>query len=345
MQGIGNCYTVVEGTANKPVVSGNFEIAQGLVRNVPFTGAQGSFRLTDTILYIDQATAAALGGNIAYSGTVQLTGSGGYQMRVTGQALDITQLMAAIQPPNVKSAPPAVAGAISLQATITGATVINNAEGTFSVPAGDYAGTSFTNASGNFRYDGQKLIFHNARANMNGGVVSGSGTLGIERDEYVLTLAGTGLDCGQLTNKQVQGKVAFDAAANGAGDWDQAVVQGAFRMGAGSVSGIPFTSAKGKFIRQNGQYRFDAVNFEMLGGLVRGVVVMNGSAFTVKIETPSGTVVTSDKQLRDKLLQELQVEKPASQPVNPPENSPPTNNTPSPTPGELLNILKKLQKK
>lgn len=350
MQGIGNYYTVLEGSPVKPLISGKFEIDQGVVRNVPFAGANGQFRLTDTLLYIDQAAAGAMGGTVSFVGTVQLDGTGGYNMRASGNSLDIKKLIAASQPPNIKSAPPDIAGRVSLQANITGANVVTYAEGTYSMASGVYANTTFTNATGAFRYDGQKLIFDNARANMNGGVVSGGGTLGVANDEYVLTVAGTGLECSQLTDKQVQGKVAFNANAQGTGDFDKAVVQGTFKMGSGTVSGIPFTSAKGNFTRKNGQFAFDAVNFEMLGGLIKGDVVMNGSSFAVKIDTPSGAVTTNDKDLRDRLVQDLLKDKQAPQPTeppasNPPAVNPPTNSSPPPVGNDILELLKKLQRK
>lgn len=314
LQGKCTLDTKLAGTANKPVITGTMDMPAGVLNNIAFTGAKGDFRWTEHVLHIEQASAGSLGGSIVFAGTIRLDDKNSYQMHVAGNSLDVVQLMEASKPPSVRSAPPAVSGLISVQADITGAAIVEYAAGDFTMPSGTFADTAFADVRGTFRYDGRQLIFDHVQAAMDGGIVTGSGTLGIERGEYVLTLAGAGLESGLLTNKQVQGKLAFDAQAQGAGDFQNAFVHGSFRMGSGTVSGIPFTSARGNFTRQGGQYSFDAVNFQLLGGLITGDVVPSGTSFHVKLQTPGGIVEGTKEQLLEQALQGLlKQDKPAHQ--------------------------------
>ena len=94
--------------------------------------------------------------------------------------------------------------------------------------------------------------------------------------QYRMTATGSGMDSALLTEKDIRGRVDFDAQLQGKGA-SGGYAEGNFRMGEGSFSGIPFLSMTGDFVKQGEQMSFQNVVVNTVGGSFRAEGFSEGS--------------------------------------------------------------------
>ena len=185
------------------------------------------------------------------------------------------------------------AGPITFQANITGSAARPLTTGQFSIPRGALGSLSFTNASGGFVYTAGTLTLDGAKANAWDGTLFIAGNVLPTSQEYALTVNGRGVDSALLSDKDITGRVDFDARVTGQGTARQNA-DGSFRMGEGSFSGIPFLGMTGDFTKQGDQMNFYNIVVRTIGGSFSAAGLSEGSIVRLrKIDVP----ITNPREL------------------------------------------------
>ena len=156
-------------------------------------------------------------------------------------------------------------GATSFQATLAGTTTNPTAKGSFKIPAGTLGEMSFNNANGDFSFADSALTLANTKLNTFGGSIQTHGPLYPDTLRYVQKLSGQNLDSSLLSDKDIQGRLAFSADVQGQGSWENANADGTFEMGAGSVSGISFDALSGNFSKRGANTRYYNLTAKIAG--------------------------------------------------------------------------------
>ena len=159
-------------------------------------------------------------------------------------------------------------GPMALDATASGSNDKPTAKGTFKIPSGTLGSMSFANATGEFTYQDSALNLANTKAAALGGTILTAGPIYPSPLRYVQKVTGQNIDSTQLSDKDVQGRVDFQADVRGQGSWDEANADGSFSMGSGSVSGISFSSLTGNFTKRGAQMHFYNIRAQIAGQMI-----------------------------------------------------------------------------
>ena len=181
--------------------------------------------------------------------------SGGGNIVVTAEAVD---------PANYANSIP-LKGPASFQANLAGTTANPTANGSFKIPTGTMGDMSFTNASGDFSFANSTLTLANTKLNAFGGNIQTHGPLHPDTLRYSQEVSGQNLDSSLLSDKDIQGRLAFSANVQGQGSWEGANADGTFEMGAGSVSGIAFDALSGNFAKRGANTRYYNLTAKIAG--------------------------------------------------------------------------------
>ncbi len=181
--------------------------------------------------------------------------SGGGNIMVTAEGVDPASYATSIR----------IKGPTSFQATLAGTTTNPSAKGSFKIPAGTLGDMSFSNASGDFSFADNTLSLANTMLNAFGGSIQTHGPLHPDTLRYVQKVSGQNLDSSMLSDKDIQGRLAFSADVQGQGPWEGANADGTFEMGAGSVSGIAFDALSGNFAKRGANTRYFNLTAKIAG--------------------------------------------------------------------------------
>ena len=181
--------------------------------------------------------------------------SGGGNIMITAEGVD-----PAAYAPSIR-----IKGPTSFQATLTGTTANPSAKGSFKIPAGTLGDMSFSNASGDFSFANSTLSLANTQLNAFGGSIQTQGPVHPDTLRYVQNVSGQNLDSSMLSDKDIQGRLAFSADVQGQGPWEGANADGTFEMGAGSVSGIAFDALSGNFAKRGATTRYFNLTAKIAG--------------------------------------------------------------------------------
>lgn len=203
----------------------------------------------------------------------KLTAAGNATLGEAGLALDM-ELAAAAFDMSALSTP--LQGPLAFQAKLTGTAAEPQARGSFTIAKGSFGAISFSNGSGNFSYGGGTLTLSDTKATAWDGRLAVQGVVVPATQQYRMTASGSGMDSELLTEKDIRGRVDFDARLSGTGSTG-GYAEGDFRMGEGSFSGIPFQSLTGDFVKQGEQMSFRNIVVNTLAGSFRAEGTSEGS--------------------------------------------------------------------
>lgn len=158
LKGATSLQAKVSGTTAKPVASGSYKIAAGSLGDLSFREASGKFRFADSLLYLTETTAQALGGSIQVSGTVDPS-SLRYVQTVSGQNIDVKQL-----------SDRDMQGRVNFNSEVRGQGSWDgaSADGTFNMGTGSISGIAFDSLTGNFSKRGAATRYFNLVARIAG---------------------------------------------------------------------------------------------------------------------------------------------------------------------------------
>lgn len=160
-------------------------------------------------------------------------------------------------------------GLTSVQAVLSGTTAHPKAEGSFKTPAASLGTMVLSNASGDFIFADNLLTLLNTKGNGLGGVIQTRGTLSTDTLRYVQKVTGQNIDSSQISDKDIQGQLDFNADVDGQGGWDGANADGNFNMGSGIISGISFDALAGNFSKRGTNIRYYNLTAKIAGQTIR----------------------------------------------------------------------------
>ena len=255
------------------------------------------------------------GGTIAFDAEKAVLTNGA--MRLNGQmlSLDGTIALTTMELDGTVSADsfdpsmlagPSLKGIMAFQARVQGTAWQPKTTGRFSIPEGALSTLRFSAADGAFTYAGGTLTLHDAQAAIWSGAVRLNGSVWPAEQRFDLAVAGHDIDSTLLTDKDISGRVSFQASVVGQGTANLAA-SGTFRMGEGKFYGVPFLSMDGEFSKQGEQTNFTNVTVYTAGGSFGATGFTEGSVIRLqkrefKLEDPVERVRENvQKALADKL--------------------------------------------
>lgn len=237
---------------------------------VKVTEMQGKVRLAENVLRIEDATLLFAGQNLAASGSIDFsTSQTRLDLKIKGESFDLAVLSG--------SSP--VAGAISFQSVIKGSPSNLEISGDFSIPAGTFSSTAFTDASGMFRFANGALALSAVSLNSLGGNLSLAGTWNQKTGMFEQDIAGKNLDAAYLSDKAVLGNVDLKVRVTGR-DVANAAVRGSFAMPAAVINGTSLEKVSGDFSKTGNALEFADLHFRTAGQKMtaEGKVLLGGEA-------------------------------------------------------------------
>jgi hypothetical protein len=129
-----------------------------------------------------------------------------------------------------------VARPLALQVKINGPVSEPNIGGSFSLPQITFSNMTVDNVAGNFHYLGNKVLLQQVQGSAYQGSLAANGSVVTEDQSYELDVSGQGLNSTLLTDKDVQGPLAFNGHVSGKGE--VAVTKGNFTIHDGKTYGI-----------------------------------------------------------------------------------------------------------
>ncbi|MHC1761604.1 MAG: hypothetical protein AB9917_19235 [Negativicutes bacterium] len=149
---------VLDGTTDKPTVSGSFQIPDGNLNHTVFSDALGNFSLIGSKLSLSGVKMNALGGSITVNGPVAID-TLLYSLKISGQNVDSAYL-----------SDKDIRGRIGFIADAQGQGVKEGptADGTFQMGAGSISGVAFEALTGNFAKRGAHVRYYNIRVTIAG---------------------------------------------------------------------------------------------------------------------------------------------------------------------------------
>jgi hypothetical protein len=139
-------------------------------------------------------------------------------------------------------------GVLAAQGKVTGSALSPVLSGNFTLGSLQFGNIIINGINGTFSYAQQLLKLLTAQGTTLGGSVTASGKISPDTQQFTLSLAGSGLDTSQLTEKDVKGPLALTGTATGSAA--AATVQGNFTIDNGTAYGLSFRTLTGNFIKQ-----------------------------------------------------------------------------------------------
>lgn len=136
---------------------------------------------------------------------------------------------------------------LALQVKVNGPVTEPAVQGSFSLPQISFSNMAISGVQGNFQYAGNKVALQQVTGTAYQGTLAASGNIMAEEQSYELDVSGQGLDSSRLTDKDVQGPLAFNGHVSGKGE--TAVTKGNFAIHNGKTYGIAFQKMTGLFVK------------------------------------------------------------------------------------------------
>ncbi len=274
---------------------GTVEKLAATVAGYKLTEGAGKVSMVDGKVALKEASVLVNGQKMTAGGTLTMAEAGlTLDMDVAATAFDMGAL-----------ATTPLKGPLAFKAKVTGTPDSPKANGSFTIARGSFGEVSFTNGRGNFSYGGGTLTLADTQATAWDGALAVQGDIVPATKLYRMTASGRNMDATLLTEKDIHGRVNFDASLNGQGDSDGQAV-GSFEMGEGKFSGIPFTSMTGDFVKQGEKMNFNNIIVNTVAGSFRAEGTNVGSA--VKLSRVGGAV-TDPRQAVEKAVDKAVTDK------------------------------------
>lgn len=256
--------------------SGTVEKLAANITGFALSEGNGKFDLTDAQVNLHEMTVLVNGQSVAIDGTISMAKPGfNIVLNASSAHFDLATLAGG-----------SFQGPIAFNAIIEGPATTPLAKGQFSVPQGSFGDISFTNVTGNFSYNTGVLTLSNTRGNAWDGTLLVGGDIVPETRRYKLVIDGSGVDSALLTEKDIKGRVNFEAYISGQGTTG-GNAEGSFNMGEGSFSGVPFNSLTGNFAKQGDKMSFSNITVHTLAGNFHAEGYSDGNIVRLKqIDTP-----------------------------------------------------------
>lgn len=141
----------ISGALANPKLEGTFNMANVTLEPITLTNLQGNFNYFDTVLNITNAQAQAFAGTVYAAGNIYLIPKT-FSFNVSGENLDSTQATGT-----------QIKGPLQFSLTTSGAAEASsaNAQGSFAIYDGDFAGIPFNSLQGDFSRTNGKMNFSN----------------------------------------------------------------------------------------------------------------------------------------------------------------------------------------
>lgn len=152
------------------------------------------------------------------------------------------------------------------QIKLTGLLAEPDVSGSFRISQATFSNMPVDRVAGNFKYSGNRLLLQGVSGSVYQGTIGVSGEVQISNESYELEASGQGLDSSRLTDKDVQGPLAFAAHVSGKGD--AAVTQGTFNIRDGKAYGIPFITMKGNFVKRGSATELSGIAMQTMAGTI-----------------------------------------------------------------------------
>jgi hypothetical protein len=141
-----------------------------------------------------------------------------------------------------------VARPLALQVKINGPVSEPNIEGNFSLPQITFSDMAVDNVAGNFHYLGNKVLLQQVQGTAYQGNIAANGSVVTDDQSYELDVSGQGMNSSRLTDKDIQGPLAFNGHVSGKGE--VAVTKGNFTIHDGKTYGMSFQKMTGLFVKR-----------------------------------------------------------------------------------------------
>jgi hypothetical protein len=300
-----NLVITVSQQAGKLSFSGNGTVEKlaATVTGFALNEGSGKFDLTDSQIDLHDMAVLVNGQSVAVDGTISMAPSGfNIVLNASSAHFDPAALAGG-----------SFQGPIAFEAKIEGPAIKPLAKGQFSIREGSFGAISFTNATGNFSYNAGVLTISDTRGNAWDGTLIVNGDIIPETKQYKMTVDGSGVDSSLLTEKDIKGRVNFDAYINGQGTSDGNAA-GNFNMGEGSFSGVPFLSLTGNFAKQGDKVSFSNITVHTVAGNFHAEGYSDGTIVRLKqIDAPVNPRDILEKAVTNQLKRILGLNGPRQQ--------------------------------
>jgi hypothetical protein len=266
---------------------GTLEKAATTVAGYAVSEGSGKVTLADSTVTLKDGTALLNGQKLTAVGTLT-SADGGFQLSLDLAANAFDAAALGTMP---------LKGTIAFQTKVEGTVDQPRANGSFSIPQGSFGTVAFANGRGDFTYAGGTLTLINTQAAAWDGALAVAGTVVPASQRYQMTASGSGMDAAALTEKDIKGRVSFDANLSGQGP-SGGHAEGSFRMGEGSFQGIPFLSMTGDFAKQGEKMSFSNIIVNTVGGSFRAEGFGEGSVVRLQQLGPT----SSPREIVDKAI-------------------------------------------
>jgi hypothetical protein len=159
-----------------------------------------------------------------------------------------------------------VARPLALQVQISGPISQPNIWGNFSLPQISFSDMNVDSVTGNFRYAENKVLLQQVQGTAYQGTLAANGTVVPDDQSYELDVSGQGLNSSRLTDKDVQGPLAFNGHVSGKGE--AAVTRGNFTIHDGKTYGIAFQKMTGLFVKNGTATDISAIAIQTAYGTI-----------------------------------------------------------------------------
>ena len=247
-------------TAPSPLVFRGLVVASNAVVTVLTAESRYEFKNADgTIDYVKYPDIAL--DLKAKSGSAGITAKGIWNFSGGGNVqVSADRVEPASYSPNIP-----LKGALTTNFVLTGTTDNPIATGTFQNPSGSAGDIAYTDATGDFSLSGNILSLSNARMNALGGSLTASGPIYLDTLRYVQKVSGQNIDSAHLSDRDIHGRINFQSEAQGQGAQPGISADGAFQMGAGSISGVAFEALTGNFSKRGSYTRYYNIRVTIAG--------------------------------------------------------------------------------
>ncbi|MDF2633999.1 MAG: hypothetical protein K0R78_873 [Pelosinus sp.] len=196
-----------------------------------------------------------------------------------------------------------VARPLVLQVHVNGSVSEPNIGGSFSFPQISFSNMTVDSVTGNFRYTGNKVMLQQVQGSAYQGTLAASGTVVTENQSYELDVSGQGLNSSQLTDKDVQGPLAFNGHVSGKGE--AAVTRGNFAIHDGKTYGLAFQKMTGLFVKNGNTTDISAIAIQTAYGTIYPEQLSQEALERLKLQDIPVSKGEIKRVVTDKLLEKL----------------------------------------
>lgn len=192
---------------------------------------------------------------------------------------------------------------LALQVKINGPVSAPNIGGSFSLPQITFTDMTVANVAGNFHYLGNKVLLQQVQGTAYQGTLAANGAVVTDDQSYELDISGQNLNSSRLTDKDVQGPLAFNGHVSGKGE--TAVTRGNFTIYDGKTYGIAFQKMTGLFVKSGSTNDISALAIQTNYGTIYPEQLSQEAMERLKEENVPVTKGELKQTVTNKLLEKI----------------------------------------